>query len=394
MVTIESAYYYEDLWCAYELKDSNGKYDEDLRLKMRKESQLNQFTCPDCGEHLILCAGPILEPYFKHHESSKCVIRTIEGGIKYNLGRRLLFQLARRSFPDASISCNTKISDKYRAGILVDNGSSKLSIEYLCNDMKLADWEEKHSFYQDNCIIDVWILNYGKYKVEHFQTFEYLISEKASPVIKLLHTDNESIIFKRNVLIEEANEKLLAVLEYNLADLCLMTDGELDCDFNIICEANIAIVNERYRSERALLEEQERINKEEQKRIEQEERERWQKDKEIRRQAALDSFQRKNNVETVHSVLDKFRIKREKLCDHLDMSNKMKMNGIGEAWGLPVLNGTERQVRNANALRFTYLREKDKELAQLSGDLREKMCNETVEYLERKFKATDWIYGR
>lgn len=57
MITQENAFYKNELWCVYELKNAQGKYDEDTRLKMRKASQNNEFVCQDCGEHLNLCAG-------------------------------------------------------------------------------------------------------------------------------------------------------------------------------------------------------------------------------------------------------------------------------------------------------------------------------------------------
>lgn len=36
MITQENAFYKNELWCVYELKNTQGKYDEDTRLKMRK----------------------------------------------------------------------------------------------------------------------------------------------------------------------------------------------------------------------------------------------------------------------------------------------------------------------------------------------------------------------
>src|SRR5690349_15986705 len=103
MVFNENALYHGNLWSAYELKDFDGNYKEELRLHMRKESQKNQFICPDCREHLILCAGPIMEPFFKHHGASACITLSENGKKRNMIARRMLYYLAKSSFTEATI---------------------------------------------------------------------------------------------------------------------------------------------------------------------------------------------------------------------------------------------------------------------------------------------------
>lgn len=125
MVIQENAFYKNELWCVYELKDAQGNYDEETRLKMRKASQNNEFVCPDCGEHLVLCAGNKVEPYFRHHENANCPVRTNGQGTRYLLARRLLFQVAKRSFPHAAITCSRQ-GGKYVSDIFIEDGDLKM----------------------------------------------------------------------------------------------------------------------------------------------------------------------------------------------------------------------------------------------------------------------------
>ena len=154
MITQENAFYKNELWCVYELKDAQGNYDEDTRLKMRKASQNNEFVCPDCGEHLVLCAGNKVEPYFRHHENANCPVRTNGQGTRYLLARRLLFQAAKRSFPNAAITCSRQ-GGKYVSDIFIEDGDLKMVLEYAGQDLKLDLWEKKHAYYQEEDIIDL-----------------------------------------------------------------------------------------------------------------------------------------------------------------------------------------------------------------------------------------------
>lgn len=57
MYECAEAVYQNEIWRAASLKDENGNYKQELRLKMKKESQKHCFSCPECGVSLILNAG-------------------------------------------------------------------------------------------------------------------------------------------------------------------------------------------------------------------------------------------------------------------------------------------------------------------------------------------------
>jgi competence CoiA-like predicted nuclease len=383
MSVIESAFYHGELWCTYDLKDINGSYYEEYRLKMRKESQMNQFICPDCGEHLILCAGPIMEPYFKHHENTQCLIREVHGGTRYLSGRRLLYTLVKRSFPEAKIYLNYKLEDEYRAGIYVEHGVHKLCIEYLSHDMKLAEWEEKHDYYKKNGILDIWILDNKKYKKEHLQTFEYLIATNASPVIKILNSLENVIILKQNVWISKAESNKLLYCEYPIKDLIITPSGEFDCEFIEDCNMEMEHINNMI-----LQEQLEQLEKEEEERLEQLAWENRRKElKEEREMEAYYEALYSSNVKTFSN-----KVIREVLNNETEInSNKMKMIHIKEAWQLPVIDGKENLVKRARGIRYSYLKELDKMLGRLSEDEKEIRIQEAIHLLELKKEARQWV---
>lgn len=49
MYECAEAVYQNEIWRAASLKDENGNYKQELRLKMKKESQKHCFSCPECG---------------------------------------------------------------------------------------------------------------------------------------------------------------------------------------------------------------------------------------------------------------------------------------------------------------------------------------------------------
>lgn len=103
MYECEEAIYQDSLWKASSLKDRNGNYIQELRLKMRTESQNRKFICPECGEPLILNAGNIRQPYFSHYTGSECVLTNKEQGERNRRMRDAMLYFASLSFPDATI---------------------------------------------------------------------------------------------------------------------------------------------------------------------------------------------------------------------------------------------------------------------------------------------------
>lgn len=95
-----SAIYQGHPVCTFSLLDENNQYIEEVRSELRMASQEGKLFCPDCKNRLVLCAGPVRMPYFRHFDIGACnysmQMRTEAGKRKY-LCRKLLYQLVQQS---------------------------------------------------------------------------------------------------------------------------------------------------------------------------------------------------------------------------------------------------------------------------------------------------------
>lgn len=224
---LECALYQGELWTVNSLLDKKTKYKEDLRLKMRKESQNNAFTCPDCGKYLVLCAGAKVAPYFRHHCQEACEKTMLHRGEAYYKARVQLLELARRSFPGASITTGSKKKED-RMDLYIEKGSVKIGMKYLSYDWKLSDWEQLHHEYEEKGIPVFWILR--DRGAARMTTFEYLISSKAGYSISL-NVRGKSVCLKKSFHDELAKADYTYIRNYELDDIALALNGQVLCGF-------------------------------------------------------------------------------------------------------------------------------------------------------------------
>lgn len=226
-VLIECALYKGELWSVGELLDENGQYKEDLRLFMRKESQNNQFYCPDCGNLLVLCTGQKLPPFFRHHQKEACEKVIRERGSSFLKARKLLYELARRSFPQAHISSKITANP---LEILIEIESSQLVLTYASSDIKYITWEEIHKNYERNNMIDIWVLNAKTVLPNEFSTFQYLVAKTKGQCI-CLDVYQEKLILKKNYKNRLDQTDMVYAKQYFIDEVTLTTNGEFLCDF-------------------------------------------------------------------------------------------------------------------------------------------------------------------
>lgn len=377
MVTQENALYQGGLWCAYELKNYEGRYKEDLRLQMRMASQNHELICPDCKESIILCAGMIREPYFRHHAETDCKARSNGNQGDYPLARRLLYQLAKRSFPEAEIYCSKEVGI-YVADIYIDNMNKPMVMEYLSYDMKLNEWLEKHAYYEKEGIIDVWFLNSKKYRFEAPTTFEYLIATKKH-ILNILDTHNGEITLKKILRLDGQSVGKVMSKFYFLPDLTINEEGTLQCDF------------EEYLEEFLVLETQKQ-----EKRLEK---------YPIPLRVALANREDNNNCESTkqednekfndsykqHNALSPYEVHRSPISDYNLTSLTMKMPALNECWLIPRLKGENWEIERGNKERFDYLHDLNNRLYKIEDeDQREQMVDEAIFYLEEMMEANRW----
>lgn len=410
MVIQENAFYKNELWCVYELKDAQGNYDEETRLKMRKASQNNEFVCPDCGEHLVLCAGNKVEPYFRHHENANCPVRTNGQGTRYLLARRLLFQVAKRSFPHAAITCSRQ-GGKYVSDIFIEDGDLKMVLEYAGQDLKLDLWEKKHAHYKKEGIIDLWFLNGRKYGDDKMATFEYLIYSNQG-ILLLLDMEDQKLRLKQRCMIPFNRSEHIFTKSFQLDEITIDSSGEMICDFETYKKHYIEDVEENLKSKkrtflndansgifdkkpnRDLSAEQEIVQKavqrveeslaanRENKRLHME----AVKEREIKRDGGKNF---KMDGTPKQGTLD------DKLHRHILTSDDgpltARMTAIGESWDLPQLKGNEAMLPKANSNRKSYLESLNNRLQNTPDRKKQELfITKAVEKINSELKIYAW----
>lgn len=119
----------------------------------------------------------------------------------------MLYHLAKDSYECAEIEVNKKLRDKVVPDIYIKTASTMIVFEYLSYEIKLAMWEEKHQYYRENGMIDVWFLNYKHYQYETKTTFEYMVS-RTTNVLKFIDYEEGAIILKENCKDRHGREKM------------------------------------------------------------------------------------------------------------------------------------------------------------------------------------------
>ncbi len=376
LVTQENALYQDELWCAYELKDYEGRYKEDLRLQMRMASQNHELICPDCKESVILCAGMIREPYFRHHAETECKAHSNGNQGDYPLARRLLYQLAKRSFPDSVIYCSKDVG-KYVADIYIHNNQKPMVMEYLSYDMKLNEWLDKHAFYEKEGITDVWFLNSKKYRFEAPTTFEYLIATKKY-ILNILDTHSGEVTLKKILRLNGQSVGKVIAKGYFLPELTIDEEGSLNCDFEDYIES--LFIRETQNQEKRL--------------------EKYP----VSLRVAFKNRDENNNCDTIkqedvekindyqeHKALSPYEVHRFPISDTNLTSLTMKMPALDECWLIPRLMGEKWEIERGNKERFDYLHDLNDRLYEIEDeDQREQMIDEAIYYLEEMIEAKRW----
>ncbi len=370
MVIQDCAYYEGKRWFAYELKDISGNYHEEYRLKMRMESQKNAFTCPDCGEPLILCAGPVMEPFFKHHEGSKCIVRDFSRNQKNCVAKRQIYHLLKQSFPQREILSNVIPEEGICLDFVIElEEHPAIAVKYLASIPKLEKLEQEYETLQMLGYQPIYILKYREqYKNRRFTTFEYLVS-KLEGEVRYLEIDTHSLIVKKMLRIE--GREFLKEKQYPLVELLVREDGSFTHDLPELLQQEKRAYEEELEWDRQYVAQNRAIVYEE--RIQEIEERRQEKEQLIE----LQSF---------HEVT------RQPMEQDVSMKNKMKFFSLGEIWTIPRLYGRDYRVKKADVIRYQYLKTLDRRLFDIEdAEQREREIARAIQRLEKDTDAEVWI---
>ncbi len=270
---MENSLYKGKLICTYDLKDENGIYYEDMVLEWKEAAAGRCLHCVDCGAPVYLAAGPIKEPYFAHYDVEECNYDSGQESEELKKGKRLLYHLLRRSFPDSNIQARYRLENGMYSTLFCDYNSKLIAIDYRLVNNSLEKFRLRDEYYQSHRIKVIYIL--GKRKENNTKQPDWYqnLIQHAMGYLAFLDPEKEQLILKRYFGYRLGRERHFKNCRkvYPIKELTIDITGTMLCDFDALCrETEQQIEAEKSSYER--MQDKLRRLREEKLRYEQEER--------------------------------------------------------------------------------------------------------------------------
>lgn len=195
-----SVLYRDSSICAFELVDADGQYIEEIRHDVRRASQAGELLCPDCGQRMILCAGAVMQPYFRHFTRQECratmEMQTKAGKRKY-FCRKVLFQMAKNGgFANVSL---VEDPEMRLMPILFDGPAGTVGYVYL--DGKTRNfknlWEINQTYRERNIRLFFFLNEEYKSNAQNITSDEAECARLNGGEIFYLNLKDNTILFRR-----------------------------------------------------------------------------------------------------------------------------------------------------------------------------------------------------
>jgi competence protein CoiA len=247
---MENCLYRGKTICTFDLKDENGFYYEDMVLEWKEAAADRRLTCTECSAPVYLAAGPIKEPYFAHYDLEECDYGYGHESEELKKGKRLLYQLLKRSFPSSEIFVRSKMENgMYSTLFCVTEEGKSIAVDFRLQNNSLEKFRLRDTFYQSNRITPIYILGIRQDKdTKQIDWYQSLI-QSSMGYLAFLDAGEESLTLKKSFGYRLGKDRKFAYCNktYAIKELLLNSDGQMICDFTEEC----------YRLERMLQEEKE-----------------------------------------------------------------------------------------------------------------------------------------
>ncbi|MDF2944891.1 MAG: Competence protein-like protein [Herbinix sp.] len=248
---MENCYYKGKAFCTFDLKDENGLYYEDIVLEWKQAAAERMLTCMECGAYVYLAAGPIKEPYFAHYDLEYCDYGNGQESEELKKGKRLLYQLLKRSFPDSMIQARYRLDNGMYSTLhcLVDNNQA-LAVDYRLQNNSLEKFRLRDTFYQTSNIKPLYILGIRQKKdTKQIDWFQSLLQNSLG-YLAFLDSKKECLTLKKSFgyRIGKDRKFLYCIKTYPIKELKLDAEGQMICDFTEECnKIEVQIKEEKLR---------------------------------------------------------------------------------------------------------------------------------------------------
>jgi competence protein CoiA len=242
--------------CTYDLKDKNHYYISDLVEEWKLAAYEGKLLCSECGQKVYLAAGQIMEPYFAHYDKLACPYGNVTESEELKKGKRLLYSLLKKSFPEGEIHARYKMKNGMYSTCYVSNpNGSDIAIDYHLQHSGIGKFQERDRYYNSSGILPIYILSINKCgKDKQISWYENLI-QKSIGLCIFLDAGNEEILLKRNFDYKVGSLRRVKFCQkiYSLKEILIDSKGAFVCDFMEECnKLELSIKEEKDRYEQTL----------------------------------------------------------------------------------------------------------------------------------------------
>lgn len=225
--------------CAYDLKDGSGFYDNELVVAWKELAHNKQLVCLECGNKVRLAAGQIMEPYFAHYDKKECTYGNLVESEESRKAKRLLYSLAKHSFPEFEVSARYKLTNGLYATIYIKNqAGADIAIEFRRQNLTVEQFRIREQFYQQQGIKVIYVLAIELDRDGKQLSWYQDLVHKSMDYAVFINVFKETLLFKKSfeyVLDGKRKIKLLS-MEYPIKELSLDIQGKFICDFERQCD--------------------------------------------------------------------------------------------------------------------------------------------------------------
>lgn len=235
---MENCLYLKKTICTFDLKDNQGYYNEDMVLSWKEAAAKRQLTCTECGAPVYLAAGQVKEPYFAHYDLEECDYSNGHETEELKKGKRLLYQLLKRSFPEADLQARFRLENGLYCTLycILTEGRS-FAVDYRLQNNSLEKFRERDTFYQVNKIIPIYILGKRQDKeTKQLDWYQNLLQNSMGYLI-YLDAERERLTLKKSFSYRLGRERRFSycIQTYLVKDVLLNEEGQMICEFQEEC---------------------------------------------------------------------------------------------------------------------------------------------------------------
>ncbi|WMJ89078.1 competence protein CoiA family protein [Anaerocolumna sp. MB42-C2] len=262
---MENCFYNGKEICTYDLKDKYHYYISELVEEWKLAANNGKLICSECGSSVYLAAGPIVEPYFAHYDKQSCPYGNLTESEELKKGKRLLYSLLRKSFPENEIHARYKMKNGiYSTCYVTNSDGNDIAIDYHLQHSSIGKFQERDQYYKSSQITPIYVLGINKSSYDNQISWYENLIQKSIGLCVFLDSWNEKILLKKSFDYKLGGLRKIVFCHriYSIDDIMIDNRGAFISDFSDECnKIELSIKKEKELYEQMMLDKNKNISK-------------------------------------------------------------------------------------------------------------------------------------